>query len=53
VAVDLTEEKLQMAQELGAAYTVNARVQDPVEVIKALGGADAAISTAVNPKAFE
>lgn len=53
VAVDLTEEKLQMAKELGAAHTVNAGVQDPVEVIKGLGGADAAISTAVNPKAFE
>lgn len=53
VAVDLTDEKLQMAKELGAAFTVNARTQDPVKVIKALGGADAAIATAVSPKAFE
>ena len=53
VAVDLVDEKLQMAKELGAAYTINAREQDPVAAIKALGGADAAISLAVSPKAFE
>ena len=38
---------------VGAAYTVNARQQDPVAVIKELGGADVAISLAVSPKAFE
>ncbi len=53
VAVDLVDEKLQMAKELGAAYTINAREEDPVAAIKALGGADAAISLAVSPKAFE
>lgn len=53
VAVDLLDEKLQMAKDLGAAYTVNARQQDPVAAIKALGGADVAISLAVSPKAFE
>ncbi len=53
VAVDLVDEKLQMAKDLGAAYTVNARQQDPVAVIKELGGADVAISLAVSPKAFE
>jgi propanol-preferring alcohol dehydrogenase len=53
VAVDLFDEKLTMAKELGAAYTVNARQEDPAVAIKALGGADAAISLAVAPKAFE
>jgi alcohol dehydrogenase, propanol-preferring len=53
VAVDLFDEKLALAKELGAAYTVNAREQDPAAAIKALGGADAAISLAVAPKAFE
>jgi propanol-preferring alcohol dehydrogenase len=53
VAVDLVDEKLQMAKDLGAAFTVNARQQDPVAVIKGLGGADVAISLAVSPKAFE
>jgi len=39
VAVDLFDEKLAMAKELGAAYTVNARQEDPAAAIKALGGA--------------
>jgi propanol-preferring alcohol dehydrogenase len=53
VAVDIFDEKLRLARELGADYTVNAREQDPVEEIRKLGGADAAISTAVSPRAFE
>jgi propanol-preferring alcohol dehydrogenase len=53
VAVDLVDEKLELAKKLGADYTVNARTEDPVEAIKKLGGADAAISLAVSPKAFE
>lgn len=53
VAVDLLDEKLQMAKELGADYTVNARTQNPVEEIKKLGGADAAVVLAVAPQAFE
>jgi propanol-preferring alcohol dehydrogenase len=32
---------------------VNARQEDPAAAIKALGGADAAISPAVSPRAFE
>jgi propanol-preferring alcohol dehydrogenase len=48
VAVDLFDEKLAMAKELGAAYTVNARQEDPAAAIN-LGGADAAISVAVSP----
>ena len=53
VAVDLVEDKLELAKQLGADYTVNARQADPVEAIKQLGGADAAISLAVAPRAFE
>lgn len=53
VAVDLEDAKLELAAELGASVTVNAREHDPVEVINELGGAHAAISTAVSPKAFE
>ena len=53
VAVDLVDEKLELAKKLGADYTVNGRKEDPVEAIKKLGGADAAISLAVSPKAFE
>jgi propanol-preferring alcohol dehydrogenase len=53
VAVDLVDEKLKLARKLGADYTVNGAKEDPVEAIKKLGGADAAISVAVSPKAFE
>ncbi|MDV6011318.1 zinc-dependent alcohol dehydrogenase [Haloechinothrix sp. LS1_15] len=53
VAVDLTDDKLRMAKELGASYVVNAREQDPAEEIQQLGGADACIGLAGSPKAFE
>jgi propanol-preferring alcohol dehydrogenase len=53
VAVDLVDEKLQMAKDLGASYTVNAKSEDPVSTIQALGGADAAIALAATPIAIE
>jgi alcohol dehydrogenase, propanol-preferring len=53
VAVDLVDEKLELARKLGADYTVNGTKEDAVEAIKKLGGADAAISLAVSPRAFE
>jgi alcohol dehydrogenase, propanol-preferring len=53
VAVDLHDEKLDLAKELGAEFTVNAAREDPVEAIQRLGGVDQAIALAVAPKAFE
>jgi propanol-preferring alcohol dehydrogenase len=53
VAVDLHDEKLALAKELGAEFTVNAAKEDPVAAIQALGGVDQAIALAVSPKAFE
>ena len=53
IAVDLHDEKLELARELGAEFTINAATQDVVQEIKALGGADQAISLAVSPRAFE
>jgi alcohol dehydrogenase, propanol-preferring len=53
VAVDLVDEKLDLAKKLGADYVVNPKREDPVEAIKKLGGADQAICLAVAPKAFE
>ena len=52
VAVDLEEAKLDLASKLGADHTVNARTDDPVAAIQALGGADVAISVAVSPQAM-
>jgi propanol-preferring alcohol dehydrogenase len=53
VAVDLFDEKLELARELGAEFTVNAAERDPAEVIQSLGGADQAIALAVSPASFE
>lgn len=53
VAVDINPERLATARRLGAEHVVNAAEQDPVAAIRALGGAQAAISTAATPAAFE
>jgi propanol-preferring alcohol dehydrogenase len=53
VAVDVSDDKLQLAKDLGAEYTVNASNEDPVAFIQSLGGADAAIALAAAPKPFE
>jgi propanol-preferring alcohol dehydrogenase len=53
VAVDVADEKLELARELGADHTVNARETDPVAAIEALGGIDVAVVTAVIPAVFE
>jgi alcohol dehydrogenase, propanol-preferring len=53
VAVDIHDEKLDLARELGAEFTVNAATEDPVEAIQRLGGANQAIALAVSPRAFE
>jgi alcohol dehydrogenase, propanol-preferring len=53
VAVDVLDEKLELAEELGAEFVVNASRQDPVEFIRELGGADQAIALAVSPASFE
>ena len=53
VAIDIHHEKLEMARELGATHTINAAIDDPGIVLRELGGADAAIVTAVTPGPFE
>lgn len=53
IAVDITEEKLKLARDVGADATVDALKTDPVaEVKKLCGGAEGALVTAVSPKAF-
>jgi propanol-preferring alcohol dehydrogenase len=53
VAVDIVDEKLELARALGAEFTVNAKKEDPIEAIQRLGGANQAIALAVSPRAFE
>ncbi|MTI18868.1 alcohol dehydrogenase AdhP [Rhodobacteraceae bacterium RKSG542] len=53
IAVDISEDKMKLAREMGADATINALEVDPVkEVQKLCGGADGILVTAVSPKAF-
>ncbi|MER6968891.1 zinc-binding dehydrogenase, partial [Streptomyces halstedii] len=51
-AIDVTDDKLDLAEELGADLVIDARKEDPGEVLKRHGGAHAAIALAVNEEAF-
>jgi propanol-preferring alcohol dehydrogenase len=53
IAVDILDDKLELARQLGAEFSVNAAKEDPIEAIQRLGGADQAIALAVSPRAFE
>ncbi|GAE28456.1 alcohol dehydrogenase [Halalkalibacter wakoensis JCM 9140] len=54
VAVDIQDEKLELATKLGADVTVNGLKENPAEAImEKVGGVQAAISVAVTKKAFE
>jgi len=53
IAVDVGDDKLALARQLGADMTINARSQDPVqEVQRALRGAHGVLVTAVSRTAF-
>jgi propanol-preferring alcohol dehydrogenase len=51
-AVDITDEKLQLATDLGADIVIDARAEDPAEVLRRHGGADVAIGVAVDDRSF-
>jgi propanol-preferring alcohol dehydrogenase len=52
-AVDVADEKLELARKHGAEVTVNAAVEDPIEAIQAAtGGTHGVLVTAVHPAAF-
>jgi propanol-preferring alcohol dehydrogenase len=53
IGVDIHDDKLAMATELGADHVVNASKTDPVEAIQALGGADVAVALAAAPASFD
>ncbi|MBN3929961.1 zinc-dependent alcohol dehydrogenase [Streptomyces verrucosisporus] len=52
-AVDVTDDKLSLAGELGAEILIDARKEDPAEVLRKHGGAHAAIALAVDDRATE
>ncbi|WP_405953764.1 alcohol dehydrogenase AdhP [Streptomyces phaeochromogenes] len=51
-AIDVTDAKLELARELGADILIDARKQDPAEVLQRHGGAHTALVCAVNEAAF-
>jgi propanol-preferring alcohol dehydrogenase len=53
IAVDVQDDKLEMARRLGADEVVNAATTDPVAAIQALGGADVAVALAASPASFD
>ena len=53
-AIDIADEKLELARKLGASLVVNARKQDPGEYLKKeVGGMHGVLVTAVSPIAFK
>lgn len=53
IAVDIANDKLDLARALGAEITLNPRLLDPAdEVNRLIGGAQGALVTAVSPVAF-
>ena len=53
IAVDISDEKMALAREMGADAAINAKTTDPVaEVKKLCGGAQGVLVTAVSPQAF-
>ena len=51
-AIDVTDEKLQLARDLGADLVIDARAEDPAAVLQAHGGAAVAVGLAVDDKSF-
>jgi alcohol dehydrogenase, propanol-preferring len=52
IAVDVSDEKLELARKLGADETINALSKDVAKTVKGMGGADIVIATAVSARAF-
>ncbi|MGW3420378.1 alcohol dehydrogenase AdhP [Streptomyces phaeochromogenes] len=51
-AIDVTDAKLELARELGADILIDARKEDPAEVLQRHGGAHTALVCAVSEAAF-
>ena len=53
IAVDIAQEKLELAQSLGASATINARTSDAVKELRKLGGAHVAVVTSGSKAAYD
>jgi propanol-preferring alcohol dehydrogenase len=52
-AIDVSDEKLALARELGAEWTVNAASEQVHKRVKSIGGAHVALVTSASAKAYE
>lgn len=52
IAIDIAEEKLNLARESGADLTINAAQLDPVNEVQKIGGVEGVLATAVSPKSI-
>ncbi|WP_231372733.1 alcohol dehydrogenase AdhP [Aureivirga sp. CE67] len=52
IAVDINDDKLRLAKDLGAQLTINAKNQDPIAILGEMGGADGVLVTAVGTSSF-
>jgi len=53
IAVDVVDEKLELARRLGAHHVVNALREDPAAAIQGLGGATSAVELTATDAAFD
>jgi propanol-preferring alcohol dehydrogenase len=53
IAVDIADEKLELARTLGADITMNAATEDVVKQIRKMGGAHVAVVTSAAKKAYD
>jgi alcohol dehydrogenase, propanol-preferring len=53
IAVDIAEDKLEFARQLGADVTINASNEDVVKQIRKMGGAHVAVVTSAAKKAYD
>lgn len=52
-AIDIADDKLALARDLGAALTINAKTENPAQRLQSeIGGVHGALVTAVSPTAF-
>ncbi|MCS0604211.1 zinc-dependent alcohol dehydrogenase [Streptomyces sp. LP11] len=52
-AIDVTDDKLELARELGADLVIDARTQEVAGELRKHGGAHVALALAVDPRAFQ